>query len=75
MSQQAAPTARNTDLLHRRLELDLTQEELARAAGVTSVTVLRAEKGFRIRYGKAFRIARALGVALEDLFPPEQLAG
>ncbi|CAI1493095.1 MULTISPECIES: helix-turn-helix transcriptional regulator [Thermococcus] len=47
----------------------LTQEELARALGVTRQTIIAIEKG---RYDPslrlAFKIARFFGVKIEDIF-------
>lgn len=48
---------------------DLTQEELAKALGVTRQTIIAIEKG---RYDPslklAFKIARFFGVKIEDIF-------
>lgn len=52
-----------------REEKGLTQEELAKALGVTRQTVIAIEKG---RYDPslrlAFKIARFFGVKIEDIF-------
>ena len=52
-----------------REERGLTQEELAKALGVTRQTIIAIEKG---RYDPslrlAFRIARFFGKAVEDIF-------
>ena len=52
-----------------RAERDLSQEQLARAAGVSRQTISSIEKG---QYGPsallAFRLARALGVRVDGLF-------
>ncbi|QDA32039.1 helix-turn-helix transcriptional regulator [Thermococcus indicus] len=52
-----------------REELGITQEELAKALGVTRQTIIAIEKG---RYDPslrlAFKIARFFGVKIEDVF-------
>jgi len=52
-----------------REERGLTQEELAKALGVTRQTIIAIEKG---RYDPslrlAFKIARFFGVKIEDVF-------
>ena len=52
-----------------RAERDLSQEELARAAGVSRQTISSIETGM---YGPsallAFRLARALGARVDELF-------
>jgi len=52
-----------------RARLDLTQEDLAARVGVRRQTILAIEKG---RYAPsallAFRIARELGMRVEELF-------
>lgn len=67
----------------RRLRFDhgeMTQQQLAERAGVTRQTIIALEAG---KYAPslllAFRIARAFGVGVEDVFqyaddPPEQSA-
>ncbi|MFC2019568.1 helix-turn-helix transcriptional regulator [Chloroflexota bacterium] len=56
----------------RRLRFDhdeMTQEELANRAGCTRQTIIALEQGKYVpSIELAFRIARALGVALEDVF-------
>ncbi|WP_297550661.1 helix-turn-helix transcriptional regulator [Thermococcus sp.] len=47
----------------------LTQEELARALGVTRQTIIAIEKGkYDPSLKLAFRIARFFGVKIEDVF-------
>ncbi|CAD5244852.1 helix-turn-helix transcriptional regulator [Thermococcus camini] len=47
----------------------LTQEELAKALGVTRQTVIAIEKGkYDPSLRLAFRIARFFGVKIEDIF-------
>jgi len=54
-----------------RARLDMTQEALASAVGVRRQTILAIEKG---RYAPsvtlAFKIARALGMKVDELFEP-----
>jgi putative transcriptional regulator len=56
----------------RRLRFDrgeMTQEELARLAGCTRQTVIALEQGRYVpSLELAFRIARAFGVSLEEVF-------
>ncbi len=71
------PTSVTNDI--RRLRFDrgeMTQAELADLIGVTRQTVIAIEQG---RYSPtlemAFRIARAMGVALDDVFQyPDEAA-
>jgi transcriptional regulator with XRE-family HTH domain len=52
-----------------RLNLGLTQDELARAAGVSKFTVVRLERGLgkRPHPSTRRRLAAALGVAIADV--------
>ena len=56
----------------RRLRFDhgeITQEELARRAGVTRQTIIAIEQGkYAPSLPLAFRLARAFGVKVEDAF-------
>jgi len=56
----------------RRLRFDhgeMTQEALARAAGVTRQTIIALEAGkYAPSLELAFRLARAFGVGVEDVF-------
>jgi len=56
----------------RRLRFDhgeMTQEELAKRAGCTRQTIIALEQGKYVpSIELAFRIARAFGVALEEVF-------
>ena len=56
----------------RRLRFDhgeMTQEELARRAGCTRQTIIALEQGKYVpSVALAFRIARAFGVGVEDVF-------
>jgi len=52
-----------------RLRAGLTQEELARAVGVTRQTIIAIEKGnYPPSVLLALRLARRLGVTVEELF-------
>lgn len=59
----------------RRLRFDhdeMTQEELANRAGCTRQTIIALEQGKYVpSIELAFRIARALGASLEDVFQYE----
>ena len=56
----------------RRLRFEhgeMTQEELARRAGVTRQTIIALEAGkYTPSLALAFRIARVFGVGIEDVF-------
>ena len=60
----------------RRLRFDhdeMTQEELANRVGCTRQTIIALEQGKYVpSIELAFRIARAFGVALEDVFQYEE---
>jgi putative transcriptional regulator len=52
-----------------RARLNLTQEQLAEKTGVRRQTILAIEKDYYVPSALlAFKIARALGMSLEDLF-------
>ena len=54
---------------HRFLNGEMTQEELARRIGVTRQTIVAIEKGnYNPSVGLALKIARAFGVAVEEVF-------
>ncbi len=59
----------------RRLRFDnneMTQEELSRAAGCTRQTIIALEKGKYVpSIELAFKIARSLGVTIEEVFQYE----
>lgn len=63
-----------TNLRFLRERRDLTQEQLAVAAGLTSKTIRHLEKGGRPRVGTLTKLAEALDCDLEDLIEPERLA-
>ena len=48
---------------------EMTQEELARRAGVSRQTIIAIEKGkYNTSVGLALRIARVFGVPVEEVF-------
>lgn len=51
-----------------------TQSELARRAGVSVATVIRAEDGQSVSLISQARLATALGSSLDELFPSEEAA-
>jgi len=51
-----------------------TQSELAKRAGVSVATVIRAEDGQSISLISQARLATALGAPLDDLFPVQEAA-
>jgi putative transcriptional regulator len=59
----------------RRLRFEhgeMTQEDLAKAVGVTRQTIIALEAGkYSPSLALAFRIARAFGASLEDVFEYE----
>lgn len=53
----------------------MTQDDLARAAGVSAKTISLAENGHRLRPLTQQKIADALGIPREELFAePEKVA-
>lgn len=61
--------AANNKLTEARLNKLMSRNELARKAGVSSVTVAKAERGeVELRDYNQTRIARALGLKREDIF-------
>jgi transcriptional regulator with XRE-family HTH domain len=59
-------------LRHQRERQSLSQEELAKAAGVSRATVTRLEKGYAAFPATARKVAQALGVRPADLMDPSQ---
>ncbi len=60
---------RNLKMKFRRIELDMSQTELAKRAGVTRQTIGLIESGeFNPSIKLCVAICRALGVTLNDLF-------
>ena len=60
---------RNLKMKFRRIELDMSQTELAKRAGVTRQTIGMIESGeFNPSIKLCVAICRALGVTLNDLF-------
>jgi len=50
----------------------LSQEKLAAAAGLTSVTVATLERGASCQMSSALKLAKALGVSLSELMGEDQ---
>ena len=60
---------RNLKMKFRRIELNISQTELAKAAGVTRQTIGLIEAGeFNPSLKLCLAICKALGVTLNDLF-------
>lgn len=56
-------------IAERRAQAGLTQEELARRAGVTRQTIISLEKNrYNPSLDLAFRVANILGASLPDIF-------
>lgn len=64
-----APPIQNAIRAFRHTRGDMTQESLARACGVTRQTIIALEAGkYTPSLELAFRIARAFGVGVEEVF-------
>ena len=64
---------RNLKMKFRRIELDMSQTELAKKTGVTRQTIGLIEAGeFNPSLKLCISICRALGVTLNDLFWEEE---
>ena len=64
---------RNLKMKFRRIELNISQTELAKKAGVTRQTIGLIEAGeFNPSIKLCNRICRALGVTLNDIFWEEE---
>ena len=60
---------RNLKMKFRRIELDMSQSELAKKAGVTRQTIGMIEAGeFNPSIKLCIAICKALGVKLDDIF-------
>ncbi len=59
---------------HRRAAV-MTQEGLAKRAGVAEGTIVSAEKGKKVRISTIQKLAAALGVSPQDLIRTEQATG
>ena len=63
----------NNHLKQHRARLDLTQDDLAHLVGVRRQTILMIEKGRYVPSAVlAFKLARALGMRVDDLFELEE---
>ena len=64
---------RNLKMKFRRIELEMSQTELAKKAGVTRQTIGLIEAGeFNPSINLCIAICKALGVTLNDLFWEEE---
>ena len=72
LNDSAVLTELGQRLTHRRVEAGLTQEDLAREAGVSKRTVERLEAGNSIQLTSLVRVLRALSLlgGLDALLPP-----
>jgi putative transcriptional regulator len=74
--EKAVPKAGRVSNRIRRLRFDndeMTQEELAKRAGCTRQTIIALEQGKYVPSVElAFRIAKAFGVSLEEVFQHEE---
>lgn len=78
MRRVGDPIERGRRLLAARKRAGLGQKELAKAAGISHMTVLRIENAKQegVNYDTLQRLARVLGVQVSDLEPEaEGLAG
>lgn len=65
---------RNLKMKFRRIELEMSQTDLAAAAGVTRQTIGLIEAGeFNPSINLCIAICKALGVTLNDLFWEEEI--
>lgn len=69
--EQTTPAATVREL---RLQKEISQADLARLAGVSWAVIYRAEQGLPIRLLSQAKIARALEVERDELFPEEVAA-
>lgn len=61
------------DIKQHRARLDMTQQALADMVGVSRQTIISTEKGQYVPSTLlAFRIARALGMSVDELFGLEE---
>lgn len=59
----------NNKIKENRLKLGLTQEDLAKTAGVRRETIVFLEQGkYNPSLNLAYNIAKSLGLKIEDLF-------
>jgi transcriptional regulator with XRE-family HTH domain len=69
MARAKLPTANRTLRRLRVEEKGWSKEELSRVARVSAQTIRKAERGWPISEVSMGRIAKALGVSLQKLFP------
>ncbi len=66
----------SNDLRDLRAKKNITQEELAKAVGVTRVTINYIENGeYRPSLELAFLLAKYFGKSIEEIFHIESLGG
>ena len=66
-------TKLRNNIKQHRARLDMTQQALAEMVGVSRQTIISTEKGQYVPSTLlAFRIARALGMRVEELFELEE---
>lgn len=72
MTDAAALTAIGERIAHHRLQLDWTQAQLAKEAGISKRTLVRLEGGESTQLTSVIRILRALDLLtnLDELLPP-----
>jgi putative transcriptional regulator len=72
LSDPAALAALGERLAHQRLQRNLTQEQLAREAGISKRTLIRLEQGESSQLTNLIRLLRALGLLdrLDAFIPP-----
>ncbi len=74
LTDQAALVELGERLARQRLQRNLTQEQLAREAGVSKRTLIRLEKGESSQVTNLIRVVRALGLLANlDAFVPPPL--
>ena len=72
-TRKGGKAMRNLKMKFRRIELDMSQTELAQKAGVTRQTIGLIESGdFNPSIKLCVAICRALGVTLNDIFWEEE---
>ena len=73
LHQERRGPMRNLKMKFRRIELEMSQTELAKKAGVTRQTIGLIEAGeFNPSIKLCNKICRALGVTLNDIFWEEE---
>jgi putative transcriptional regulator len=69
LAQRTGYSMKNRVRYYRLLRDNMTQEQLARAVGVTRQTIISMEGGeYNPSVALAIKLAKALGVTVEELF-------